>query len=398
MFIIFIAHMPMNVWNLWIPARYGFSDATEIFVFCSGMASAIAFGKVFDNYGWFVGAARIVYRVWQVYWAHIMVFFAILTMLVVADSIDEVRDPTWHLRGLNLQQFIERPQEALIGLFTLTYVPNLFDILPMYLVILAMIPILVPLGRIDPRLVFVAMAVMWLAASNGLVDLPARPWNYDVHWFFNPFAWQLVFFTGFAFMRGWIKPPPVNRWLIGLAIAVSVLSFPYEYFRVLRAVEFFNDGREVLKQGLDIFGIHISLVNKTEMGILRFTHFLAWAYLAWVVAGEGGKRLIASGLWGAFVRVVMRVGQQSLAVFLMGLVAARGLFLIREGLGVSANEWWTAVFNLIGFAILIATAYVVHWYKSQPWKRQKHHAQKAAVAMPASDASPAGASSRVPAA
>jgi len=52
MFIIFIAHVPGNSWTLWIPARFGFSDATEIFVFCSGMASAIAFGRVFNEHSW----------------------------------------------------------------------------------------------------------------------------------------------------------------------------------------------------------------------------------------------------------------------------------------------------------------------------------------------------------
>ena len=41
--IILIAHIPSNWVAQWIPARFGFSDATEIFVFCSGMASAIAF-------------------------------------------------------------------------------------------------------------------------------------------------------------------------------------------------------------------------------------------------------------------------------------------------------------------------------------------------------------------
>ena len=44
MFIILCAHTPGNFFTSWIPARWGFSDATEIFVFCSGMASAIAFG------------------------------------------------------------------------------------------------------------------------------------------------------------------------------------------------------------------------------------------------------------------------------------------------------------------------------------------------------------------
>ncbi|MEL7099375.1 MAG: OpgC domain-containing protein, partial [Pseudomonadota bacterium] len=34
MFIILIAHTPGNFLTSWIPARWGFSDATEIFVFC----------------------------------------------------------------------------------------------------------------------------------------------------------------------------------------------------------------------------------------------------------------------------------------------------------------------------------------------------------------------------
>ena len=59
MFIILIAHITDNPWTLWIPARFGFSDATEMFVFCSGMASALAFGAVFARAGWLMGTLRI---------------------------------------------------------------------------------------------------------------------------------------------------------------------------------------------------------------------------------------------------------------------------------------------------------------------------------------------------
>ncbi len=62
MFIILIAHIPRNPWTSWIPARFGFSDATEIFVFCSGMASALAFGAIFARAGLAMGALRIAHR------------------------------------------------------------------------------------------------------------------------------------------------------------------------------------------------------------------------------------------------------------------------------------------------------------------------------------------------
>ena len=84
MFIILVAHIPWNGWANWIPARFGFSDATEIFVFCSGMASAIAFGGAFVKSGWLMGTARVIFRCWQVYWAHICLFFFTAMMMARA--------------------------------------------------------------------------------------------------------------------------------------------------------------------------------------------------------------------------------------------------------------------------------------------------------------------------
>ena len=92
MFIILCAHTPSNFFTSWIPARWGFSDATEIFVFCSGMASAIAFGRSFDRAGWRLGTGRVAYRVWQVYWAHIGMFFAIAAMLAAFDQFGNFED------------------------------------------------------------------------------------------------------------------------------------------------------------------------------------------------------------------------------------------------------------------------------------------------------------------
>src|SRR3954466_15705079 len=149
MFIILIAHIPGNAWADWIPARFGFSDATEIFVFCSGVASALAFGRVFESAGWALGTARILHRVWQVYWAHIGVFVTIVAVLAAADLEFGGR----HLRdGLNLAHFLDDPARMLVGYATLTYVPNYFDILPMYLLILALIPAVMAAapGRANP--------------------------------------------------------------------------------------------------------------------------------------------------------------------------------------------------------------------------------------------------------
>ncbi len=356
MFIILLAHTPGNPWTLWIPARFGFSDATEIFVFCSGMASAIAFGGVFERAGWAMGTARVAFRCWQVYWAHIGLFLAVAALTVVFNGLDlGTRD---YVGQLNLYPFFETDtMRQLVGLLTLTYVPNYFDILPMYLVVLVMIPLVMAAAAIDRRAVAVLVLGVWLGAQSGLLWLPAEPWS-DREWFFNPFGWQLVFFTGFAFGRGWIAPPPVTRWLVLLAVAVVLLSLPLEYFRVLQS---FAPAREA-RVALEAAG----LVGKTDFALLRYAHFLALAYLAWAAVGPGGVRLSSAGALQPVVDQIRKVGTQSLAVFMTSLVVAQTLAMLADVSGAGAGLW--LVLNAAGFAALIATAHAVSWFKRHPWR------------------------------
>lgn len=376
MFIIFIAHTPRDFWALWIPARFGFSDATETFVFCSGMASAIAFRAIFHKHGWWMGAARIAYRVWQVYWAHIGLFFAVLLLVTAFDQIGIFTSEYWnrsYVAALNLKHFYSKTPELILGLFTLTYVPNYFDILPMYLVILAMIPVVMGLSRISLWAVAAFVFGVWLLANLELfgmipVNLPAEPWS-GRQWFFNPLGWQLVFFTGFALMRGWIKPPPVERRYIGIAVGIVVVTLPFAYFRIYNASPngllytelspWFKEQRAMLAP----------LIGKSEFGLFRYIHFLATAYLAWAAVGPMGSRLKNWGNAQFVVDTIRKVGQQSLAVFVASLVIAQ---IVGMGFRVLGTHWAiVAAGNLLGFAALIAVAYLVAWFKSQPWRQQK---------------------------
>jgi len=374
MFIIFVAHIPGNVWTLWIPARFGFSDATEIFVFCSGMASAIAFGRVFDDRGWWMGTARVSHRVWQVYWAHIALFLIIATMVVSLDATGWYGEENHFRDRLNLVWFFDNTATNLAGLLTLTYVPNYFDILPMYLVILALMPVVVLLGWQSRYLAAAFIAALWLGANLGLLWLPAEPWT-DREWFFNPFGWQLVFFTGFAFMRGWIPAPPVNRMLIVAALAIVVLTVPVAWYRIYTEVSLFMGWRQALGP----------LITKTDFGLFRYLHFLALAYLAWAAAGDHGRRLLGGGLWGQFVSVVKKVGQQSLAVFLASMVLAQMAGAVLDFTGRGPATF--ALVNLTGFGVLVAVAYIAGWYKSQPWRGPKPANFKPQPAVPARERS-----------
>ena len=375
MFIILVAHISGNAWTGWIPARFGFSDATEIFVFCSGMASAIAFGGAFARRGWWMGTARVAYRVWQVYWAHICLFFFVAMMMAALDTFGDFEKS--YVASLNLSRFFSDPMPQIVGLFTLTYVPNYFDILPMYLVVLAMMPLLMFLSRFGFGAVAATSIAIWLTANADLVSLPAEPWS-DREWFFDPFGWQLLFFTGFAFMIGWLPAPPVSRMLVWICIAFVVLSAPIGSWKVFSWINDANGtaGDAIRPLWAGIRGIQDSvgfnLRGKTDFGILRYLHFLALAYLAWVVVGEGGRRLYATGtgtgahIWSVVLMLITKVGQQSLAVFVASMALARLLGFVLDQIGRTAGTF--ALVNLFGFCLIILVAYTAAWFKSQPWR------------------------------
>lgn len=495
MFIILIAHTPGNPWTLWIPARFGFSDATEIFVFCSGMASAMAFGAVFAKKSWFLGAARIAFRVWQVYWAHIGVVLATALLMVALDTFALGEPGKVYADWFPVNGIFNRTPETLLGLFTLNYIPGLFDILPMYLVILAMIPLVMLLFKLGGKeAVFAFVALTWLAANlagyarysadmadlsvlgdaarsiGGLflwMNLPALPWSDTATWFFNPFGWQLVFFTGFSFAMGWLPAPPVNKVLVWVAIGVILLTIPVAWHKMYQYFTGYIPqgwGGEFLWNAEEAIA---PLKWKSWVGGWRYLHFLAVAYLAWaavgvdgvrlrtgwgVVArtreqratvravtgvillltapyaylneiaflapaldrwiganwlliegryiglalllhlgalipfvwhsiGDEGRRWLARDAFLATVPVIRKVGTQSLAVFMTSIVLSRfnGWWMDSMDAWLERNDiayfeardaWMLLLVNGTGIAILIATAYLVGWFKSEPWRGQ----------------------------
>ena len=400
LFIILIAHIPWNNWTGWIPARFGHSDATEIFVFCSGAASAIAFYKVFQRRGWWIGTARIVYRIWQIYWCHVGVFLATLVALIVIDA--SLDDPTRDYgSALGLNRFLTDMQIFLPELFTLGYVPNSFDILAMYIVILVLVPVIVALARIGPGYAMGGSVLIWALASQPwlavvelpvlrFLDLPADPSEPDRVWFFNPFAWQLIFFTGFALTAGWLPRPPIRSIWMVLAAMVLIASFlmdrgggasPPGPGPVEGLVPLFEPRpAAIVPPG--------SLESKTYFGVLRYIHFLALAYLAWALAGEGGRHLRRSGLAGAAITIVRRTGQQSLAVFVASLLIAQLLgVVIAENsiLGpddpVYTPQWIVNIANLAGFVLIVLVAYSARYFRSQPW-RARSNSLSAPVRLP----------------
>ena len=56
---IFVNHVPGNVFETLTSRNFGFSDATEIFVFLAGYAAALDYSRNFGEQGFAAGAGRV---------------------------------------------------------------------------------------------------------------------------------------------------------------------------------------------------------------------------------------------------------------------------------------------------------------------------------------------------
>lgn len=362
MFVILVAHIPLNPWIQWIPARFGPSDATEMFVFCSGFASALAFGGTFARHGFGPGVLRVLHRCWQIYWSHLAAFLAVAAIGVAGTELAGGAD---YVRALWLHPFFAEPARGVLHLVTLTYVPNYFDILPMYLVVLAQVPLVVACARVHPALVAPFCGGLYLAQWHGLLDLPAEWWS-DRPWFFNPFAWQLLFFTGFAFGSGWLPALPRRRWLLRLALAFVLVMAPLSWQPLWSEVGWLGQAHHLLSPWGD----------KTRFGMLRYLHFLALAYLALRLV-----ELRPEALMGRAAAPVIAVGQQALPVFLWSMAFAQVLGMVLDRLG--REPLTVLAVNGLGFSSLVAVARLARLMKAQPWRRREPRAGEAAEPRPA---------------
>jgi hypothetical protein len=380
MFIIFLAHGANNSWTWYIPAHFGFSSGAELFVFCSGIASGMAFGAVFVRRGFGLGLLRVLVRVWQIYWAHICLSLVILgsfmalTLLTGRPFYEDVSG--WLV--------VNKPVEAIVGLMTLHYFPAYMDILPMYIVLLLGIPLVLGLRRIHPWLplavsiglwAYVQAANLWLKGL-GLPELHfyATP-DQAIRWHFNPAAWQLIFFTGFAFSMRWLKMPVLRKgWLFWLCAAYLVFGFFASSWIPMYWESYWRTGIWWTGPGMawdsSLWDLKEWLFfgraggGVTELQIWRYLHILAAAYVVLTLV-EPVRHWLAKPL----VAPLILVGQQSLATFLASTALAVLASAMLEFVG---RTWWEeALVNLFGFASILLVAYIARTVKAQPWRSSR---------------------------
>lgn len=90
----FIDHIPNSSLD-WLTLRhYGFSDASEVFVFVSGYTCMLAYGGALREQGWPTTIVRALRRGWEIYAAFLLLLIAYFALVWLVGGGDRYLDET----------------------------------------------------------------------------------------------------------------------------------------------------------------------------------------------------------------------------------------------------------------------------------------------------------------
>ncbi|APG86278.1 transmembrane protein [Sinorhizobium americanum CCGM7] len=337
---IFINHVPGQYLEYLTHKNIGFSDSAEAFVLISGLSVGVAYG------GRFVAGARLALtlKVWRraltLYVAHIMT--SVVTLAIFAggalyfgrqDLIGEI----------NIRPIVDQAEQGIVAMVLLGHQLGYNNILSMYAVLFLMLPGMLWLNAVSPRLLFGLSATLWLAA--GCFKLV--PYNFldEGYWFLNPWSWQFLFVIGIIAMthvrRGGSLPR--SWWLIAPSAAYLLISAAWVLFSWWNID--FSFGLPAVLTGFD----------KTFLSLTRLLHVLALAYL-----------LAITPLVSRLTRLdanhpLVMIGRNSLPVFIFGTILAMAGQVLLFVTG--KNPVIGSLFVVAGVGLHFVYAYYLDWLK-----------------------------------
>jgi hypothetical protein len=344
LWLIFVDHLPPNILT-WLTIRnYGFSDATEIFIFISGYTAAFVYGRAMQEAGFVVATARILRRVWQIYVAHVFLFTIFLAEIsYVATSFEN----PLYTEEMGIMDFLKQPDVTIVQALLLRFRPVNMDVLPLYIVLMLFLPLILWLMRWRADVTLALSAVLYAVTWQYDLYLTAYP---NGQWAFNPFAWQLLFvFGAWCAMGGArrmsrILASPLTLWICAVYLVASFYVTMTWYVPQLS---------HLLPRRLEQW---MYPIDKPNLDVLRFAHFLALAAIT--------VRFLPrdwAGLKSPWLRPLILCGQHSLEIFCLGVfLAFAGHFVLAE---ISGGAALHALISVCGILIMWGTAWVISWYK-----------------------------------
>ena len=343
---IFVDHIPENILSYFTIQAVGFFDAAEVFIFISGYTAALVYGQTLVLQGTLYATARVVGRAWQLYVAHIFLF--VMFTAEVSYTVTTFNNPMYN-DEMRVGDFLNEPHVAIVKALLLEFQPTFLDILPLYILLLVIFPLVLLGLRSRPLIVLVPSFVLYLFVQATDLSVPAYPEGHV--WYFNPLAWQFLFIAGAALGLPWRHEQRWSRWARPvLPLAVTVVAAGL-----------------IIKLSWTIHGIwdpfpglllkELWPVNKNNLSLIRIIPFFAAVAVVVIVVPANAAILRSSA-----AKPLVLCGQQSLEIFCLGiLLSALGHFVLSEYDSAISIQ---LLVNLAGILVMCLTARMLDWYKT----------------------------------
>src|SRR6266850_1311941 len=185
-----------------------------------GYTAAFVYGRSMAERGFIVSSASILRRAWQIYVAHIFLFVIYVGEIsYVASSFEN----PLYAEEMSILDFLKQPDQTMIQALLLKFRPVNMDVLPLYIVLLLLFSPALWLLQRGHAIALSASVMLYVLAWKFGWNLPAYP---EGDWYFNPFAWQLLFvFGAWCALGGAARLGSFLNSRITLGIALVYIAF-----------------------------------------------------------------------------------------------------------------------------------------------------------------------------
>ena len=331
----------------------GLYDHGMTFVFISGMMYGYINEKIYLNHGLPMMWARSVIRAVQVYFFQIL----LLTVVLGIAGVYLHHSNDWELMNyVHLEPYLKGDFIYFSRFLLFDHFPLFFDILPLYILLLMVMPLcLYGINKRPYLTTFIAFVIYVISAFIAYFGPGRYLPLYNGAFILT--IWQMLFLIGMILgvkkRSGTLRISYEKRYLYP---AIAWVAFTFVNEKLLFEINDF-----VVKIN-PLFLHHIPYTARRYLPPHRLLSFFILIYVvSYFVRGDSKLFKNAIG------RAIISCGQQSLEVFTFGVfLAYSGTFFVKGFGGGRPLLVITEIFMLL---LTVAFAYYLKWRKREPWRQ-----------------------------
>ncbi|SCX86612.1 OpgC domain-containing protein [Paracoccus tibetensis] len=190
---IMVNHMPISVMRGATLPNFSIFDASELFVLLSGFLVGLVWRGIEAREGRRIAQRRFARRAFEVWRAMILAALLMALLSAALLALGFKHTAIWNQYAAWV---IDNPLGYAGAVASLWLQPNIVDVLAVYVILIALAPLIVPLMLRWPFAVAATSVLVWWFGPQLNALIPNHRNQGGL--LFNPFGWQMLFYSGVA--------------------------------------------------------------------------------------------------------------------------------------------------------------------------------------------------------